>query len=88
MSLGNSPVSFSRQCPLHTPQDQNPLKALAGPWGEPPLPLGLCFLLREVEPQKHGCKLGNRVVTASVGFLVGQTTYLPCQVTAQHMQAH
>ena len=78
VSLGNSPGSFSWQCPLHTPQDQNPPKALAGPRGEPPLPLGLCFLLREVEPQKHGCKLGSRVVTVSVGLLVGQTTYLPC----------
>ena len=78
VSLGNSPGSFSWQCPLHTPQDQNPPKALAGPRGEPPLPLGLCFLLREVEPQKHGCRLGSRVVTVSVGLLVGQTTYLPC----------
>ena len=75
---------------MAVPQDQNPLKALARPLGEPPLPVGLSFLLREVESQKHGCKLG-RVVMVSVGFLVGQTTYLPCssrQVTAQHTQAH
>lgn len=78
VSLQNSSVSFSWQCPLHTLQDQNPLKALAGPLGEPPLPVGLSFLLCEVESQKHGCKLGSRVVTVSVRFLVGQTTYLPC----------
>lgn len=75
---------------MAVPQDQNPLKALARPLGEPPLPVGLSFLLREVESQKHGCKLGSRVVTVKVGFLVGQTTYLPClshQVMAQYTQA-
>ena len=33
---------------MAVPQDQNPLKALARPLGEPPLPVGLSFLLREV----------------------------------------
>ena len=90
VGLQNSPISFSRQCPLHIPQDQNPLKALAGPWGKPPLPMGLSFLLCEVESQKRVCKLGSRVLIVSVGFVVGQRTHLPCpfhQVMAQHTQA-